>query len=302
MPSKGEKLLDVTQESQTPEVETPAREAEPSIADSVSEAVDSHFSEGEEPANPKVDNREPTIQKEAVEREADAPLDWDKLPPKAKQEYMKAQEQYKNLQSIFSKKQNEWKQTSTKASEYEKKVKLLEQWEKIYESDPELKQFINKKLGNESQIDPEIQHDPVYNYVSQYQQKMEQELAPIKAWYAEQQAQAQEKSLNERVDKETQLATDQFKDILGREPTDQEVVKLYQFMREKRLYDGASAVRAVFFDDFRGAITQKALDEQMKKKAVGTKISTIKSNSQPSQQEHGSLRDYVSNALEGMDF
>ena len=294
------------QVTETTSNESVVESSEPSIAEAVSEAVDTHFEADDAPAerqaNPaRQDNREAATQAKAIDE--NAPLDWDKLPPKAKQEYLKAQEQYKNLQSIFSKKQNEWKQTSTKASEYEKKVKLLEHWEKIYESDPELKQFINKKLGVQSDIDPEIQHDPVYNYVSKYQQETNAKLNMLMQRYEREEMQMREKSLDDRVNKETSVAEQRFEEFLGRKPTDSEVVKLYQYMRENKIYNGDAAVKGAFFDDFKSAIVQKALDEQMKKRAVGTRISSVRTSKAPDQsQDMGSIRDYVSSALEGMEF
>lgn len=279
--------------------------SEASDASSFSEAAERAYDEmstqsaDSEAAAPKADSRQ-DADSAATE---DAPFTWDSIDPRAKSEYETISKRYKDTQAYLTKKSQEWKSRELEFQKYQQAQKHLDYFNEIYSKNPEVQSVINKALGLESNIDPDLQQDPLFKYIQGYKSELENQITPVVKWVQEQQNSQRERALDEQVDAATNAASSAIKDLLGRDATPEEMSRVLKYMVEKRNYDGDSAAKAVFFQDIMNAKIQAALSDQMKKKTIGSRVSTVNSGKARSKSEYDSMsmKDIVASALENID-
>lgn len=280
---------------------TQGTSSEPATIREAVESALSDTSEGskKEAAAPETDTRE--TQTEPAK--ADAPFSWDTVDPRAKTEFETIQKRYRDIQSLNAKRDNEWKTREKTFQEYEAAKKQLDYFNELYQKHPDVQSVLNKVLGvsSQNQVDPDLQNDPLFKYIQEYQTNVQSQIAPLMQHFQKQQEEARQRELDAQVDKATEAAVTKFESLMGRRPTEQEIAKTYQTMVEKRNYDGESAVIATFFDDIKSALVQKALDEQMQKKSVATKTSSVNSGKSKSADEYQkmSMREIIEASLDG---
>lgn len=288
----------ITESTPTPEPST--------VRDAVGQALDQLT----EPSEPEVVAKAPETPDtpkapDDAKAKTESPLEWEKLDPRAKKEFETVSERYRNMQKLFSQKQNEWKAHEEKLAKFQslqEKAEKLDLFDKIYSQDAAVKAAVNKALGLEPAVDPSIEQDPLF----QYFQSFEGKLKPIfefvqkqQAAMQEQEKAAREKAIDDQVAKITDQAVAKYKELLGKDPTEAEIAKMYAHMVERKVYDGEAAALSLFQKEFMEAKVQAALDAQMKKKAVGTRVSTVNSSQAKSTASDArSVRDYVSEAVE----
>lgn len=250
-----------------------------SIDDAASRAIDSMSEEdapssNEDNASTQSDTREASeASKVAPEEEA---LDWDKLPPKAKRAYEEANKKYENFRSMADKKFTEWKQQEKLIKDYEQKAKRFDEIDGHYTKNPKLKETLDEIYGlNQNKLAPELEADPAIKMLREYQARVDAQLNPIvKHYQTETQAREQQK-IETQIDAMTKVASDEFKTYFGREPSNDDMAKIYTTMTEKQVYDGSAAVRAAFFEEIMGARIQKTLEDQTSKKNKVTRSSNV---------------------------
>lgn len=202
-------------------------------------------------------------------------VEWDKLPPAAKRAYEETRKQYDSLRSLQSRQANEWKTKEEQYKSYEPSAKQLKYLNDLYESNPKVKAVLDEALGVKPQVDPDLAQDPVMQYWQNWESKLQNSLRPVFDFVAKQQTAQQEQELNSRVDKVTESARTEYKTLFGKDPTDQDLAKIYQHMTEKRVYDGETAVRSVYMQEAIKAKVQEALESQMAKKSTSSRLSSV---------------------------
>lgn len=229
-------------------------------------------------------------------------FDWDKYP-EAKKHYDETQTRYKNLESLFGRKTTEWKGIEEKLKDFETKAKQFDQLDQLYRTNAGFRKAFYEATGRtqpEMEVDPSLKEDPLFRHIQSIQQQNQELRNQVQAILQErgQQAQmAKQAQIENEINAETQKATAEYKSFFGKEPSQEDMGKIYQFMADNRVYDGRSAARALFMEEAMNARVQKALEEQMAKKPIATKTSTVRaragSNSEPK-----SFRDFLGEQID----
>lgn len=296
-----------TKEQASPETST--QDNSPSFEEAASQAYD-EVVQASEPES-KTDPAETDTREAKAQPAKEATPTWDTVDPRLRTEYETIQKRYRDIQSYDKKRENEWKAKEQSFTEYQKAKQQLDYFSKVYDSNPAVKAAFEKALGipQQNQIDPDLEQDPLYQHISRRDQELMQRLqraeefvSKAEAREAKQAEEAQAQAIEKQVDAVTEAATKKFEELLGRKPTDQEVGKIYQHMVERKVYDGEAAMLSVFYSDIMNAKVQAALGEQMKKKAVGTRVSSVNSGKAKAIGDYDSMstRDLVEESLSEM--
>lgn len=304
----------MTETTQTTETSaaTPETSA-PSFKEAASAAFDemsSEHSEREEQDEAPQKTDTPAEAQSAKSGEADSPFSWDTIDARAKKEFEATQARLKGMQSYVTKEQQKWKANEEKLakfSELESAQKNFELFSRLYESNSEVQKAIQKALGHRvEEVDPSLAQDPLFHYTQEREKQIqeairrqEEQMKPILEWYQNQQKQAEEAEINTQLDSIEKSASSKFTELMGREPTTEEMSKVLKHMVDKRVYDGEAATLAVFFSDFVGRQKQQAMEDQMKKRSVGSRVSQVNSKSGKSDKYSGmSVKDILREGLE----
>lgn len=273
--------------------------AEPSIREAASQAVDASQSSSQEAA-PQRDSR-PASQSQP--KQDDAPK-WDSVDPRLRTEYETTQKRWKDAQTALNRQSQEWKSKEGKLKEYETGHQRYTQLERLYNQNQKVQAAIDEALGRKptNNVDPDLAEDPLYKYISERDHGLRQEMRPVMEWVQQQQEQARTQERESFVDKATDAAVKKFESYMGRKPSDQEVAKIYAHMVDRKVYDGESAAVSVFQEEILQAKVQAALNAQMAKKNIGTKVSTVNGAKAASTKDYEGMgmRDIVAGALEEM--
>lgn len=202
-------------------------------------------------------------------------VDWDTLPPQAKKEYQKQKERYENLRSVQDRKETEWKRTQEKYQGIEPKAKQFDQIDHLYRTNPKVRQAIDEVYGIKNTVDPVLEADPLYKYMSDYQRQMEERLNPLLKFYETETQTRQQRDLDSKIDKLDNDAKTEFKTFFGREPSQAEMARIYETVTKDEIYNGRVAVRSTFTDEIINARIQSKLTEQSTKKNKTTKTSNV---------------------------
>jgi len=244
----------------------------------------------------------------------DEEINWEKADPRYRRAYEAerkraedAKKSYDEFRSLGTKKLEEWSQKEKTLKTLEEKARLYERMDHDYRTNPKLKQAIDEIYGRakSQQVNPVFEQDPLYGWTNEQlnarEQALRAEIEPLKKFYQDQIQRSKEAELNAEVDALNRKAVDEFKSLMGREPTTEEYGRLYTHMTDRKVYDGESAVRGAFFQEIMAAKMQKAMEEQMAKKNIGTRTSTIHPSKSVKNSETLNYRQAALQALEDLD-
>lgn len=264
--------------SDTQKIEAVETEGNLSINEAASRAIDAVTETAPDDESDKVveTKSEDSPRSEAVtEAPTEEALDWDKLPPQAKKMYEETKKSYDSYRSMADRKFTEWKQTQEKYKGIEPKAQQFDQIDHLYRTNPKVRQAIDEVYGIKNTVDPVLEADPLYKYMSDYQRQMEERLNPLLKFYETETQTRQQRDLDSKIDKLDNDAKTEFKTFFGREPSQAEMARIYETVTKDEIYNGRVAVRSTFTDEIINARIQSKLTEQSTKKNKTTKTSNV---------------------------
>lgn len=272
--------------------------------------------ETEEAEEPVQEEEEGDPQEES---EDNAPLDWDSLDPrfksafeKASQEAQKWQKDHGKIQSRWAKESNGWKQKEQTIQQLQQKAEALAKWESILEQYPELEQVVAKEIQKRQtpfgQVEaPDyLQHDPAYKAImgnlQPYVQSLEQRLRQFeqKTSRFDQFEQSQKQAeARQKLDTQLDTAKQTIKSMLGRDPSEEEVDQVLEYMVENKFYsNGKAAAIAVFQDKYEENMRAKYENELKEKaKKFPPRSKTVNSHRAKAQENPSSVEDAIAAAF-----
>ena len=302
-----------TQENQTTETAAPSpQDSGMSFKDAAESAFEEMEAASSDDAAPETDTREaaPAAKEEPKE---DSPFTWDTIDPRAKKEFEAIDKRFKGLQSYVTKQQQQWKMNEERLSKFEELEGIkqkFDQFSRLYDTNPEMQAAINRALGVKgNEVDESLAQDPLYQYMTQREQaqmqllkQQEEKLAPIMQWFETQQKEKAEAEINSRVEAVEKSAMTTFAKHMGREPSQEETAKIIKHMVDNSIYDGEAAAIAVFFNDIVAKQKQAAMEDQMKKKAVGTRVTQTTAKGSSDKYSKMSIKDIFRETMDEQGF
>ncbi len=190
----------------------------------------------------------------------------------AKIDYEKS---YKELEKKYTRDRQNFAKYEKENKTYAEQVKLMQQFEQKLSQHPELVQQLQQAFSGQKQLEPNLANDPLYKHLEPTLGKISQLEKVLNQF----QAKEQETQANSLLDRAEAQAKTMFKDAFGKDMGKEELGKLYQWMADNNIADGAMAFRNAFWDEYSSAVKQNTLTSQQAKKGLGTtKLNGVNSN------------------------
>lgn len=190
----------------------------------------------------------------------------------AKIDYEKS---YKELEKKYTRDRQNFAKYEKENKVYAQQVKLLQDFEAKLSQNPEAIKYLQQAFSGQKQLEPNLANDPLYKHLEPTIGKINQLESVLKQF----QAKEQESQANNLLDRAEAQAKSMFKEAFGKDMGKQELGKLYQWMADNNIADGAQAFRNTFWDEYSSAVKQTALTSQQAKKNLGTtRVNGVNSN------------------------
>jgi hypothetical protein len=197
-------------------------------------------------------------------------FDWQKINQRVGGPEL--EKSFKESQKTITRFAQEKKDVETRFQEVAPKAQLFDQFDHLVRTNPEVRAAIQKAMGGSPQnqqpdftkipgVNPD---DPLLPVVTQLMQQNEQLNNRYQSWESQQQQQRNTEMFRQGL----QGAKDRFTELVGREPSSDELRKVAEQMRQTRHLNGADWVPNLFIEQIREGTTQKYLQSRKAKKAL----------------------------------
>lgn len=185
---------------------------------------------------------------------------------------------YKELEKTYTKQQQEYAKVRKEydsLAQYKDKISDWSKADELLSKDQVSFKYVQARLQG-------LSHDQAQSIAENNNPQLDglmTELKSIKSYVESQQHKEMQANAASILDKAEASANNLFKEYMGKDMGDGEKEALYKFMAEKGIYDGETAINALYAKEIREAYAQKMLKDQMSK---GTKAmaptKTVSSN------------------------
>lgn len=259
-----------------------------SVRDAASLAID-QMSEPEESANSE------TVETESKQKESPTEtkeFDWAKYP-EAQKHFEELKKTHDNYRSHADRKFTEWKQKEKEFDSLRQKAENYDKWNSKYEGDPKFREAVELALGAKKPVDQTLESDPLFNYIKDYQNGVDKQLREAMDFIKSERESRRQAELERETNAIIDSGKNAYKSLFGKDLSREDEAKFLDYVTSKRVYDGDSAIRALFMEDAINTRIQKALDEQMAKKGKTTKTSTVQSSKATTPKGDTSPREFL---------
>jgi len=238
-------------------------------------------SPGDQPQEATDETSTPTDTEKTAGQETS--INWSEVP----EQYSKA---YKNVQSVYTRTQQENKQLLEQLNNLNGRVGKLSHLEQALAANPDKATAINSLLfgspqSQEPEIDPTLQNDPLFGHVK----NQAQEIAQLKSIVSEFTKAKQQEQVDQQIDREIANMKGTFKEMFGKDMSESQVTEGLKKMGETGIYDGEALMAKLFRNDYVNHIKQQTLQEQKAKKGIS--INTPSMNSSAARQNSDAAFD-----------
>ncbi len=214
------------------------------------------------------------------------------------------EEKYKNIEPAYTRGQQELKQTQSELATLKDsaegntaKTEFYDQMDNSVHSSPEKMALLQNILGqqaNTDTVDPALQDDPVY----QHTRKLEQELAQLKQDFGSLSKGTQKREVNDRIKSEVVEAKNTYKEMFGRDATDEQVNNILKEMDESNVYNAKIVTKAMYSDEYAKSKTQEILSKEEAKRNMFSNVTSMNSSAAVRNEKQDlSLRESFSAAI-----
>ena len=214
------------------------------------------------------------------------------------------EEKYKNIEPAFTRSQQELKKIQSELTTFKDgvegtktKTEFYDQLDTIVRSSPEKMAALQGLLGhqvNADQVDPALQDDPAY----QYARGLEQKITQLEQKFGTLNQGTQKREVNDRIKSEVVEAKNTYRDMFGKDPSDEQVNDILKEMDESSVYNAKIVTKAMFSKEYAEAKTQETLAKEEAKRNIFSSITSMNSSAAGSNEKDTlSLKESFSAAL-----
>lgn len=236
--------------------------------DTEPEETDDEQPEGQDDESEEAEE-EPEDQDEDLKEES-GKFDWKKIGAKLgkvgselERSFSEAQKTTNRALREKSELENQLRQTAG----FQQEAQLFRQFDHLVRTNPEVRAAIEKAMGIAQQpealnipgVDP---NDPVVPLIMRQQQMLQQ----LQNLHQERERREQQTARVNDFRQGLLGAKDRFAELIGRDPTREELEKVATVMRDRGFLDGGSLVPSLFIEEIRKAERAKLTESREKKK------------------------------------
>lgn len=253
-------------------------------------------------------SKDPEETKELASKEAEKPVakteqsEESKKAPETTQDWEKS---FKELQGNFTRAQQQQKsrletEFQKQLTDFKQKADFYDKLNTDFQSNPKLKAAIEAAY---SQVDPDIQADPIYGVLQKFVQDLNSRIAPIEQHYTTERQQFQERQINDLISSSENAAKETFKSMFQKDMTEADLTAVLKVMHDEGIKPSKTSaemiVKHLFQEKFIESSRQDALDKNLAKKKVGSKMSTVNVSKGTTTSDRVSLRDALEASWNG---
>lgn len=242
---------------------------ESEIEETESEELDDEQPEGQDEESEETEE-EPEEQDDDLKGE-DGKFDWKKIGAKLGKVGSELERSFSEAQKTTNRALREKRELENKlreVSSFQQEAQLFRQFDNLVRSNPEVRAAIERALGvaqpdplNIPGLDP---NDPVVPIIRQQQQVLSQ----LQQQHQEQQWREMQAARVNEFRQGLLGAKDRFKELIGRDPSREELERVASVMRDRGFLDGESLVPSLFLDEIRKAERARLTGSREKKKSL----------------------------------
>lgn len=259
--------LEGTDEGEVDSLEESDTESETEEEEQPEEGQDEESEEEEE---------EPEEQDDDL-KEEDGKFDWRKIGAKLGKVGSELERSFNEAQKTTNRalrEKSELENQLRQVSGFQQEAQLFRQFDQLVRTNPEVRAAIERAMGVTHQdplnipgLDP---NDPVVPLIRQQQQVLQQ----LQQQHQEQQRRDQQTARVNEFRQGLLGAKDRFKELIGRDPSREELERVAGVMRERNFLDGESLVPSLFLEEIRKAERARLTESREKKKNLPKSLKT----------------------------
>lgn len=216
------------------------------------DAVDASNSQDEAQATEESPSATKEATSEGQAKETQQKMDWEKSYKHLEKRYTQDSQRLKQLERDYNEK---WKA----------QLETYERLEKALANKPEAIEYLQKVIHGQN-VDPTLQDNPVYQQLKPQIDKIQH----LESFIQEFQQERVKQNAENIVNKVESDAKTFFKEQFGKDPTNEQMSSVIDWMVQNQFYNGKAAVKELFFDDIMTHRSQSALQANQAKKGLGT--------------------------------
>jgi hypothetical protein len=202
-------------------------------------------------------------------KEGDGKFNWKNIGAKLGKVGTELERSFSEAQKTTNKALREKSELESRVRDsegFKQEAQMFRQFDNLVRSNPEVRAAVEKALGVAQQaplnipgVDP---NDPVVPLIMRQQQTLQQ----LQNLHLERERREQQQQRVNEFRQGLLGAKDRFKDLIGRDPSREELEKVASVMRDRGFLDGESLVPSLFLEEIRKSERDKLAGSREKKK------------------------------------